>query len=336
MCMSKKIIVSTLGAVLFATALAGCSKSDSKNSVKATPEVTANIETQPAVTETAQPATTHTKHSEETLLNNVSYTLGYSVAGNISAQLKAQGATLDKAQVLVGFKEGISNEKGKFSQEQMKTIMQTFQKDLIAAQEKRQVISVLDNAKELLSNEQTPTIGPKNAKVAVIEFFDYRCVFCHKVAPIMEKVMDANPHVKYIFKEFPIFGQRWEASQYAAKMGIAAYMLNGAEGYLQYHKAVFSRSFDEVKLTVKDVDNAAKQVGVDIAKAEILIKDNKVTDKIAADMKLGFDKLGIQGTPVIIVMPISGATADNTTVIPGFAQQDAIQEAINKAREEII
>ncbi|WP_192483004.1 MULTISPECIES: thioredoxin domain-containing protein [Cysteiniphilum] len=330
--MSKKIIVSTLGAALFATVLAGCSQSDSKDSAKATPEATKTVATQPTAAETAKPTTADTKQSEATLLNNVSYTLGYSVAGNVSAQLKAQGATLDNAQVLAGFKAGISNEKGKFSQEQMQTIMQTFQKDLMAAQEKKQVTSVLENAKALLSNEQTPTIGPKDAKIAVIEFFDYQCVFCHKVAPIMEKVMDANPNVKYIFKEFPIFGQRWEASQYAAEMGIAAYMLNGAEGYLKYHNAVFASGIDEGKLTVKDVNDAAKKVGVDVAKAESLIKEKKVTDNIAADMKLGFDKLGIQGTPAIIVMPLSGATAANTTVIPGFAQQDAIQAAINKAQ----
>ncbi|WP_151193387.1 thioredoxin domain-containing protein [Cysteiniphilum sp. JM-1] len=331
--MSKKIIVSTLGAALFATVLAGCSQSDSKDSAKATPEVTKTVATQPTATETAKPVTAaDAQQSEATLINNVSYTLGYSVAGNVSAQLKAQGATLDNAQVLAGFKAGIANEKGKFSQEQMQTIMQTFQKDLMAAQEKKQVTSVLENAKALLSNEQTPTVGPKDAKVAVIEFFDYQCVFCHKVAPIMEKVMDANPNVKYIFKEFPIFGQRWEASQYAAEMGIAAYMLNGAEGYLKYHNAVFASGVDEGKLTVKDVNDAAKKVGVDVAKAESLIKEKKVTDNIAADMKLGFDKLGIQGTPAIIVMPLSGATAANTTVIPGFAQQDAIQAAINKAQ----
>lgn len=330
--MSKKIIVSTLGAALFATVLAGCSQSDSKGSTKPTSEVTTTVGTQPTVDTTTTTTTVDSHENEQTLINNVSYTLGYSVAGNVSAQLKAQGATLDNAQVLAGFKAGISNETGKFSQEQMQTIMQTFQKDLVVAQEKKQTASVLENAKALLYNEQTPTVGPKDAKVAVIEFCDYQCVFCHKIAPIMEKVMDANPNVKYIFKEFPIFGQRWEASQYAAEMGIAAYMLNGAEGYLKYHNAVFASGVDEGKLTVKDVNDAAKKVGVDVAKAESLIKEKKVTANITADMKLGFDKLGIQGTPAIIVMPLSGATAANTTVIPGFAQQDAIQAAINKAQ----
>ena len=321
-----------MSAALFATTLAGCSKSEPADTSKATPEVSKSVQTQPTVKNVETTTAASTQDDQTTLLNNVSYTLGYSVAGNVTAQLKAQGATLDNAQILAGFKSGISGENGKFTAEQMQSIMASFQKELMVAQESKQVNSVLQNATALLSNIQTPTVGPKDAKVAVIEFFDYQCVFCHKVAPIMEKVMDANPNVKYIFKEFPIFGQRWEASQYAAEMGVAAYMLNGAEGYLKYHNAIFAAGVDEGKLTVKDINNVAKKVGMDVTKAESLIKEKKVTENIAADMKLGFDKLGIQGTPAIIVMPLTGATTANTTVIPGFAAQSAIQSAIDKAQ----
>lgn len=326
--MSKKIIVSSLIAALLATILTGCSQSNSNKLAKTTPELTKTVETQPIIIE----ATTDIKKSEATLLNNVSYTLGYSLAGNVSAQLEAQGATLDNTQILAGFKAGISNETSKFSQEQMQHIMQRFQKNLMATQQKKQVAAVLNSAKILLSNEQTPTVGPKDAKVAVIEFFDYQCVFCHKVAPIMVKVMDANPNVKYIFKEFPIFGQRWKASQYAAEMSVAAYMLNGAEGYLKYYNATFANVVEEGQLTVNDVNDTAKKVGINIVTAKRLIKEKKVTENIATDMKLSFDKLNITGTPAIIVIPLSGATAANTTVISGFAQQHAIQEAIDKAQ----
>lgn len=41
--------------------------------------------------------------------------------------------------------------------------------------------------------------------------------------------------------------------------------------------------------------------------------------------------LGFRGTPGLIVMPISGATADNVTVVPGGASQETLQTAINKA-----
>jgi protein-disulfide isomerase len=77
-------------------------------------------------------------------------------------------------------------------------------------------LSVMENQAALLHDPDTPAYGPDNAKVAVIEFFDYQCVFCSRFAPELEKVMKAQPDVRYLFKEWPIFGGRWEASLQAA------------------------------------------------------------------------------------------------------------------------
>lgn len=42
--------------------------------------------------------------------------------------------------------------------------------------------------------------------------------------------------------------------------------------------------------------------------------------------------LGFQGTPGIVVMPVSGATAKNVTVFPGGATESMLQDALNKAQ----
>ncbi len=321
---SKKLLIGVVGAAIFSIALAGCSKSEPKDSTKEQTAVTAAAKT----TDT----TTHTAKDQTKLLNDVSYTLGYSVGHNVTAQLQGQGATLDTAELLAGFKKGAAEEKGKFTDAQMQSIMQAFQQQLINQQQQKQVAGVLKSADTLLNSQHAPTVGPKNAKVAVIEFFDYNCMFCSKIAPVVEKVMDENPNVKYIFKEFPIFGQRWESSQYAAEMGLAVYQLKGAEAYIKYHNGVFATGNDEGKLTVADVKKAAAQAGVDVTKAESVMKDKNITGIIKSDMDLGFTQLGIQGTPAIIVMPTSGANAQNTTVIPGFAPKASIQAAIDKAQ----
>ena len=331
MSISKKVIAISFSTTLLASSLAGCSYSNDVAKVIA-PKLIKTIATQIAPGEVA--LTVANSHQSETISHeNISYTVGYNVAGNLSAQLQAQDINLDNKLVLAGFKAGTSNKQSAFTPEKMDSIMQDFKKNLRAEQEKKLVTSVLKNAKALLSNEQTPTIGSKKAKVAVVEFFDYQCDFCHKVATIMEKVMDANPNVKYVFKEFPIFGQRWEASQYAAEMGIAAYMLNGPNNYLKYHNAIFANDVDEGKLTITDVNAIAKKAGIDITKAENLIKEKKVAENLSADMKLVYDMIGIQGTPTIIIMPLSGATENNTTVIPGFETQETIEAAIKKAQD---
>ncbi|WMU75393.1 hypothetical protein OQ483_25215 (plasmid) [Enterobacter bugandensis] len=42
-------------------------------------------------------------------------------------------------------------------------------------------------------------------------------------------------------------------------------------------------------------------------------------------------QLGFGGTPALVVMPSSGASADNVTVIPGFTDGETLNAAIQKA-----
>lgn len=40
---------------------------------------------------------------------------------------------------------------------------------------------------------------------------------------------------------------------------------------------------------------------------------------------------GFSGTPALVILPCSGASADTVSVIPGFTQAEALQAAIDKA-----
>ncbi|WP_309232531.1 DsbA family protein [Enterobacter sp. JMULE2] len=84
--------------------------------------------------------------------------------------------------------------------------------------------------------------------MAVIEFFDYQCVFCSQFSPELEKVMKAQPDVRYIFKEWPIFGSRWEASQQAAHQCLAVWKEKGPEAYVTYHYAIYATGHFEGKI----------------------------------------------------------------------------------------
>ncbi|WP_440862543.1 hypothetical protein [Symbiopectobacterium purcellii] len=42
-------------------------------------------------------------------------------------------------------------------------------------------------------------------------------------------------------------------------------------------------------------------------------------------------QLGFSGTPALVVLPSTGANADNVTVIPGYTSAEALQQAINHA-----
>lgn len=132
-------------------------------------------------------------------------------------------------------------------------------------QERRQqafALKVLANQDALLNDKDTPETGPVRAEVAVIAFFDYQCVYCSRLAPGMETVMKASPDVRFIFREWPIFGARWKTSEQAALRGIDIWKQKGGEAYLTYHNAVFRIGHNEGQLTEQDIGAAAKAAGI--------------------------------------------------------------------------
>lgn len=79
----------------------------------------------------------------------------------------------------------------------------------------------------ILSDENIPSWGPAEGTVMVVEFFDYQCIWCSRLAPELEKVMKANTNVRYYFMEWPVFGSRWPASLLAAKTGLQVWKEKG-------------------------------------------------------------------------------------------------------------
>lgn len=203
-------------------------------------------------------------------------------------------------------------------------VSQKLQQQQQARQQQALVLSVMENQDALLRDADTPVTGPDNAKVAVIEFFDYQCIYCGHLAPELEKVMKASPDVRYIFKEWPIFASRWESSDNAAQRGIDVWKQKGAAAYAVYHNSVYKTGHNEGHLTADDIAAAAKSAGV--------------TGKLAADYSSQLEKnnqlaqkLGLTGTPGLIVMPVDKATPERITMFPGVATAEQIQAAIMKA-----
>lgn len=58
-------------------------------------------------------------------------------------------------------------------------VSQKLQEQQEARQQLQFAVRVMDNQAALLNDADTPAFGPENAKVAVIEFFDYQCMNRH-------------------------------------------------------------------------------------------------------------------------------------------------------------
>ena len=59
-------------------------------------------------------------------------------------------------------------------------------------------------ASRIYDNPGTPSFGKPDASVTIVEFFDYRCPYCKRVAPEMAALLASDPDIRVVYKEFPI------------------------------------------------------------------------------------------------------------------------------------
>ncbi len=184
--------------------------------------------------------------------------------------------------------------------------------------------SIAQHSKDLLTEHLT-VAGSAKGTVTMIEFFDYQCGHCKTMHGVISKLIEQNPNVRVIYKEFPIFGQ---TSEDASRVAIAAAMQGK---YLQVHEALIK---SEKHLDKKSAIDIAKSAGVNLPK---LISDmnSKVVTEALTSVKKQAEQLSLQGTPAFIILTTTpeGTLSANskTAFIPGGAPIATLQSMINAA-----
>lgn len=171
----------------------------------------------------------------------------------------------------------------------------------------------------LAHDPRDPAVGPppEQAAVTVFQFFDYRCPGCKSVAPEFLEVVQANPDVRFVFKEWPILDRPGdESSTYAALAALAAQ----AQGrYLEVHQALMA----EPALDIDGVDRVLHTAGVDLNAAHAAMQAESIPAHLR-DIHEAARALNLQGTPTFIV---NGRALDNI-------DPRAVAEAIAQARAD--
>lgn len=190
-------------------------------------------------------------------------------------------------------------------------------------QQAQSVISA--NAKELF-NDKFSTAGNTKGNVTIVEFFDYQCIHCKKMAPVIQALLKSNPQVKIVYKEFPIFG---ESSDVASKAALAAAMQGK---YLPMHEALIKQ---EGRLNDALINQAAQSVGLNMDRFKADMASTAVANALEANRILA-EKLHLMGTPAFIIAatPAGEFKANSEpTFIPGAASKEALEAFIKKASQ---
>jgi protein-disulfide isomerase len=140
---------------------------------------------------------------------------------------------------------------------------------------------------------KAPFKGPEGAPVTLVEFADFECPYCAIMAPVLEKMWQGNQQdVRYVYKFMPLSGH--PHGEISSRAAIAA-MDQGK--FWEMHDKLFANR-DHLEQT--DLDQYAKEIGLDLAKFHKDAESQATTDIIAADRKQA-DALGVQGTPTIYI-----------------------------------
>ena len=147
------------------------------------------------------------------------------------------------------------------------------------------------NIEQLNNNANTPFVGPKDAKVVLVEFFDFSCGYCKRLAPSVEEIIKKNPDVKVVFKPITFVSQ---ISKYAAQAALAA---NEQGKFLEMYTVMLG---SEERLSEEIINRMAEKAGLDMKKFKEDVASSKVESTIQEVSSLA-NLLQIRGVPALIL-----------------------------------
>ena len=128
-------------------------------------------------------------------------------------------------------------------------------------------------------------LGNPQGSKTLVKFTDYNCGYCRASADEVQKMIAADPDLRVVIREWPIF----EGSDRAARMALAA----ARQGkYRAYHLALFAGG----DTSEAGLARAAAQAGLDLAQLEKDAASSEIAFELTRNAALA-EELGFTGTP---------------------------------------
>jgi protein-disulfide isomerase len=193
--------------------------------------------------------------------------------------------------------------------------LQVLQERQRAAEAENLKRTIAELSEEILNDPAAPVGGDPSGDVTLVEFFDYNCPYCRRVAPTVTELEQADPGLRLVYKEFPILGP---GSQFAAGAALASQRQGK---YVPFHNALMQAT---EQVTEEIVMETAREVGLDTEQLRADMQDPAIDEAIARNLQLA-EALGITGTPSFII---------GDEVVPGAVDLRTLESLITRARRE--
>lgn len=162
-----------------------------------------------------------------------------------------------------------------------------------------------------LGRDPRDFVANPNGHITVVQFFDYRCTYSRAIAPEVLKLIAQNPDVRFVFKEYPVFGSASDAA------AAAALTPQGKAKGLELYRSFMSQK----TLTDARLDTALRAAGLDPREVRLAARSPEIEQQIR-DTRALAQEINIKGTPTFVV---GGQTIQGADV-------EKLRAAITRAR----
>ena len=160
----------------------------------------------------------------------------------------------------------------------------------------------LRELREDIYNAGSPEIGNPDAKVTIVEFYDYNCPYCRATYPKLKAFLEANPDTKLVLKDIASLGKDSEA---VARIVIAA---TKQGKFAALHDALMT---EKGQITEERAIQAASKLGLDVDRLKAEARSSETGDALTRAQLLA-ERLSVPATPLYIIghNGISGSPDD--------------------------
>lgn len=160
----------------------------------------------------------------------------------------------------------------------------------------------LEDANALLFDADDVILGNPQGDVTLVEFFDYNCGFCKRALEDLHAMIEADPNLRVVLKDFPVLGP---GSLEAARIALAAQKQLSPEDAGRFHVSLMET---RGQVNGERATSLAREMGLDMARLEADANSPAVRETLATNYQLA-DDLGLTGTPAWVIgdQVVSGA-----------------------------
>jgi protein-disulfide isomerase len=172
-----------------------------------------------------------------------------------------------------------------------------------------------------------PTKGTASAQLVLIEFADFQCPYCRSFAQgtlgDLARDLVGPGKLRIVFRNLPL-----NIHPLAAAAAEAALCADEQRLFWEMHDSLFSGG---PRLSELNIQNAAKEAGLNITDFNACITSQRMRRRVNADIDLA-GRLGVKGTPAFLVATVlPDGTAKGIEWLGGALPYSRFKEALEKA-----